>query len=1146
MRLSRRSLTVAATAVVLLAIGALVADGVDGALGISTAPASAPVEHPAVAPAHSMVAPPRWVAVSVPADKRVTLAADAVAAALAGRGLLRPTVQPAGSGSAGSGSAGTGPAGSGSVGSGSTGTAPAGATLRVVLVASLPGSPPPGPPPTGSPLPGSPPTGSPSPGAALPASDEAFRIRSDGRGGGLVLEASSVAGAASGLYTVADRIRSGESVLPAGDDGRVVVPRLGLRMTDLGSVGLDPDPARFAAGTDYNLNTDVVSSAILPRAPWVDQHAVAAISAQYRQFVDHALVEGYNALTLPGFLEYVTFAGTGVYPAGDPHVARARAMVAAFGPVWRYAHDMGMKVYVKTDMLALSPPLKAYLTATAGMDLTSPKLWSVYQDGIRELYAAMPFLDGIMLRVGEGGSDYRLAGWDYYSEIDVTTVPAVQAMLRAFLRVADQTGIDVIFRTWSVSLGDVGDMHTDPDTFAKVLDGIDDEHLIVSTKYVAGDYYSYLPLNPTLTVGRQRRIIEFQARREFEGFGSLPNDLGDLEQQALRTLLAANPNIIGVWVWTQDGGPLLAGPRTLYLRAGFWQLWDLDVYLTSRLARDPDTDTGQATGDWIRQTLSTDPGTVDALSRAFALSRQAVTDGLYIGPFASRSVKALGLRPPPMMWIFEWDIVTGDTATLDSIYAVSRDQVDQAIAQGDRAVATARQMQALIDGTGAATWATPALRQSMMDTAAYQVNLFQTLGAYRTMVLRHARWLDSGSAADQRAWLAARAAYQKAREEHLRRYAGDVDLPAYNFAAADLGLARDDRDQTMAWLARVLLALLLAALAAGGLASRAAGRAGTGATRGRWSTWPGMAALRALWIGATQPWRVAGIESPSVSPARSWSRLDRVLVWLIPAAVLAGSRAIYAWFAAPAHLILVLGGWLLFALALRLLIGRADPFRLWAAVGGAAMLRTVILLVALVSRGPGRYWYLFWTAPTSRSVYITVAFAAFGWVFVVAFLALHDGYGLVRRRAMGRVVAATGVVLAVLGGLVAAIGLERALTIWNDQLALLPWGLARILGITVYLGIPASIPDYVSVAGAVLVAAGLALGWQGRRRAAGRDRRQGPPANRSALGCRPGRARCRALRCNSVLRRPRRSAVHWDGRPGVSPRTTTSAAEAWR
>ena len=61
------------------------------------------------------------------------------------------------------------------------------------------------------------------------------------------------------------------------------------------------------------------------------------------------------------------------------------------------------------------------------------------------------------------------------------------------------------------------------------------------------------------------------------------------------------------------------------------------------------------------------------------------------------------------------------------------------------------------------------------------------------------------------------------------------------------------------------------------------------------------------------------------------------------------------------------------------------------------------------------------------------------------------------------------------------IGLERALTAWNDQMALLPWGLSRILGITVYLGIPPSSAAVLAVAGAVAAAVGVALALVARR-----------------------------------------------------------------
>ncbi|MGB4135776.1 MAG: hypothetical protein WA971_04380, partial [Microbacterium sp.] len=65
--------------------------------------------------------------------------------------------------------------------------------------------------------------------------------------------------------------------------------------------------------------------------------------------------------------------------------------------------------------------------------------------------------------------------------------------------------------------------------------------------------------------------------------------------------------------------------------------------------------------------------------------------------------------------------------------------------------------------------------------------------------------------------------------------------------------------------------------------------------------------------------------------------------------------------------------------------------------------------------------------------------------------------------------------LAVPAGAVAAIGLERSLTAWNDELGLLPWGLSRILGITVYLDIPAGSAAVAAGIGAGILVSGLLL-----------------------------------------------------------------------
>jgi hypothetical protein len=137
------------------------------------------------------------------------------------------------------------------------------------------------------------------------------------------------------------------------------------------------------------------------------------------------------------------------------------------------------------------------------------------------------------------------------------------------------------------------------------------------------------------------------------------------------------------------------------------------------------------------------------------------------------------------------------------------------------------------------------------------------------------------------------------------------------------------------------------------------------------------------------------------------------------------------------------------------------------------VLRCIVTLFAVSFTGPGGYWYGFWTDPTLRVIYITVAFALFVWVFVAAGWALSTQVGA--RRATGAVLASVGGALLVPSIVVGIVGLEQALTVWNDQMGLLPWGMARILGITTFLEIPDATPWYAAGAGVVLLAVGLVL-----------------------------------------------------------------------
>ena len=888
--------------------------------------------------------------------------------------------------------------------------------------------------------------------------DETYRLEGDA--GELTIVAAGESGAVRGIYDIAARIRAGEPAVV--DLGVEVASRLPFRMVDLGAVGVVPDAEAWAAGTDYSHASRAFENVIVPGAPYIDEGALAEAYGEFDAFLRHVLADGYTAVAFPGFVEYVTFdAVDGVYAPDDDHAARARALREAFTPFWDRADELGMDVFLRTDMLALTSPLEQYLVGRFGsLDTANPELWDVYTSGLDELYAAAPAVDGILLRIGEAGEVYDVDGWDVSSKLAVTEASDVHAMLEAFTAQAEASDREVIFRSWSVGVGAVGDMHTNVESYDEVLAGIDSPALIVSTKYTLGDFYSWLPLNDTLAQGDQRRIIEFQSRREFENFGAFPNDLGPEYQYALQTLVAENPRIEGVWVWTQDGGPWRAGPMTLYLKTGFWQLYELNTQLAGALARDPDTDVAAITAGWAREWFSDDPATVSAITEAMALSREAITQGLYIQPFAEQRVFAIGLEPPPMMWIFEWDILTGDSAVLDVIYEVSRDQIDEAIAGGERAAAAVDEMQALVSGTDAATWRDSAMRDAFLGTLAYEADVLHLLSSYRAMILHQAQWHDTGSAEAYAAWQADRDVFAALAAEHTATYAGDVDYPAYNLTAAQLGVERADRDLTMAWIARILLALAVAWVVIGMLSSRT-----------RLVRRPGAAAARAAWLAATRPWR-ARESTLGMLP------LDRWLLIIVPGGLLVATRAVQTSLLSWTHLAVVLGAWLVFLVVVRLFVRERSPWPVIAAVGGVLVLRSILTLLALSFTGPGGYWFVFWTDPLRRSIYITIAFALFVWLFVAAGWALSSQFGA--RRATGIVLAGVGAGLAIPAIVVGLVGLESALTLWNDEMGLLPWGLARILGITTYLDIPPDTPWFAAGFGAVVALIGvfLALTWR--------------------------------------------------------------------
>lgn len=267
--------------------------------------------------------------------------------------------------------------------------------------------------------------------------------------------------------------------------------------------------------------------------------------------------------------------------------------------------------------------------------------------------------------------------------------------------------------------------------------------------------------------------------------------------------------------------------------------------------------------------------------------------------------------------------------------------------------------------------------------------------------------------------------------------------------------AGGDRDPLMTWFSRILLVLALAWAFIGILAART-----------RLVRRPGAAAARASWLASTRPWR-ARESTLGMLP------LDRWLMIAVPGGLLVATRLVQTSFTSWSHALVVLGAWLVFAIVVRVLVGSRSPWPVIAAVGGAAVFRCALTLIALSFGGPGGYWFIFWTEPVLRVIYITVAFALFAWVLVVAGWSLVAQLGT--RRAVGAVFAGVGAALAVPASFIAMLPAEASEALWNDEMGLLPWGMARVLGITTVFEVPAGSAWIAAGVGAVLFVVGLVL-----------------------------------------------------------------------
>jgi hypothetical protein len=348
-------------------------------------------------------------------------------------------------------------------------------------------------------------------------------------------------------------------------------------------------------------------------------------------FADKVSALGFNAVSLDDVAHLAD------HPWYEPEVREAISVFRAeFRPLLADLRARGLQIFVTADFLTTSAAVDARLR-------DDPRRAT---DWFREIAASFlddfPEVEGVILRIGE--SDGLDVKDPLRSRLWLRNAVQVNRMLRSLLPIFEQRGRRLIFRTWTAGAYLIGDLIWHRGRLAQALRGIDSPAFVLSMKYGESDFFRYLPLNRHFFRIDLPKIIELQARREYEGAGEYPSFIGwDCEQYARE--LEAAPNVIGLSVWCQTGG-WHAFRRLAFLDpAAVWI--ELNVTAALRVFRDRHT-VEQVVGEFFGEERAA--AALELLRRSDTVIREL----LYIEEFARQKLFFRRVRIPPLLHVY-WD-----------------------------------------------------------------------------------------------------------------------------------------------------------------------------------------------------------------------------------------------------------------------------------------------------------------------------------------------------------------------------------------------------------------------------------------------------------------------------------------------------------
>ena len=406
----------------------------------------------------------------------------------------------------------------------------------------------------------------------------------------------------------------------------------------------------------------------------VDRVLFRTIREDFDHICRKAVEFGFNAVSLDDVAHLVDHPG---YPTDLRE--RIQTYREEFERLFAIARSYDLDIYLTTDIMFFD----ASMARTLGRN--HARIITFLKQAIDDLFRRFPQIAGVISRIGE--TDGLDVEGDFRSKLVIRTARDARRYLQALLPVFEHHDRTWIFRTWSVGAYPIGDLIWNRETLRDTFEGIESRCLILSIKYGESDFFRYLPVNKQFFRGGHRKMIELQARREYEGAGEYPSFIG-FDYETYRDALRDLPAFAGAMVWCQTGGWLKFRRLSFLEPDGRWN--EINTWASIRLFRDGVT-AARAIETW-RETYAPDMDGAKLL-RFLTLSSEVVRRLLYVEEFARQKVFFRRLRIPPQLSVF-WDHILINHSMRQVLRCFVSDG-EAMITQGQEALKDIKEMQSL-------------------------------------------------------------------------------------------------------------------------------------------------------------------------------------------------------------------------------------------------------------------------------------------------------------------------------------------------------------------------------------------------------------------------------------------------------------------